>query len=188
MICAKCKTETPNEFTVGGKVPAGSKILTLDDEAIFHCPLCDNDEKWGFVPALKTVVFDHLNAPDNCPTCGKRIEAHEFYITLDIDTGTIEIWGFTILCPHCHDDIGNMYAFQLPYMAVHVLMNAEYVPPQRCRVCGCTNDNACLDDDGEPCAWVEGEDLCTRCMSEQVRQQMAQEEAERGVADPRGGE
>lgn len=32
---------------------------------------------------------------------------------------------------------------------------------QRCRVCGCTADRACVDDDG-PCWWVE-RDLCSAC-------------------------
>ena len=30
-----------------------------------------------------------------------------------------------------------------------------------CRVCGCTQDHACVTDDG-PCAWVEA-DLCSAC-------------------------
>jgi hypothetical protein len=34
---------------------------------------------------------------------------------------------------------------------------------QRCRVCGCTEENACIDPDtGEPCYWVEP-DLCSVC-------------------------
>jgi hypothetical protein len=33
----------------------------------------------------------------------------------------------------------------------------------KCRVCGCTEDNACVTDDG-PCFWVE-EDLCSACAS-----------------------
>ena len=33
---------------------------------------------------------------------------------------------------------------------------------QSCRVCGCTDDKACICDDGEPCHWVE-KDLCSNC-------------------------
>ena len=33
-----------------------------------------------------------------------------------------------------------------------------------CRVCGCTDENPCFDEDGEPCAWLEP-DLCTLCAS-----------------------
>jgi len=34
---------------------------------------------------------------------------------------------------------------------------------RRCRVCGCSEDNACIDPDtGEPCYWVEP-DLCSAC-------------------------
>ncbi len=32
-----------------------------------------------------------------------------------------------------------------------------------CRICGCTDDNACLGRDGAPCHWVTG-DLCSACM------------------------
>ena len=31
-----------------------------------------------------------------------------------------------------------------------------------CRVCGCTDDYACLEADGWPCCWVE-RDLCSSC-------------------------
>jgi hypothetical protein len=31
-----------------------------------------------------------------------------------------------------------------------------------CRVCGCTDDRACLHDDGQPCGWAE-DDICTVC-------------------------
>ena len=34
---------------------------------------------------------------------------------------------------------------------------------RKCRVCGCTDDKACLDEKtGEPCHWVE-DDLCSNC-------------------------
>jgi len=35
---------------------------------------------------------------------------------------------------------------------------------RRCRVCGCTEDNACMTPDG-PCCWAE-EDLCSSCAAE----------------------
>lgn len=31
-----------------------------------------------------------------------------------------------------------------------------------CRVCGCTDFNACIETDGFPCCWVE-DDLCSSC-------------------------
>ena len=34
--------------------------------------------------------------------------------------------------------------------------------PALCRVCGCTDDNACIEPDGFPCCWVE-QDLCSAC-------------------------
>lgn len=34
--------------------------------------------------------------------------------------------------------------------------------PRACRVCGCTETNACLHPDGRPCAWV-GPNLCSVC-------------------------
>ena len=33
---------------------------------------------------------------------------------------------------------------------------------QSCRVCGCTDFNACIEADGFPCCWVE-KDLCSAC-------------------------
>ncbi len=34
---------------------------------------------------------------------------------------------------------------------------------QECRVCGCTEDNACVNEEtGETCYWVE-DDLCSEC-------------------------
>ncbi|MCJ7778047.1 MAG: ParB/RepB/Spo0J family partition protein [Sedimentisphaerales bacterium] len=33
---------------------------------------------------------------------------------------------------------------------------------QSCRICACTDDKACIGDDGEPCHWVE-KDLCSNC-------------------------
>jgi len=35
--------------------------------------------------------------------------------------------------------------------------------PRTCRVCGCTEDNACVTEDG-PCHWWPGDgDLCSAC-------------------------
>lgn len=39
--------------------------------------------------------------------------------------------------------------------------------PGYCRVCGCSDDNACVDDDEEPCHWVAG-DLCSACAPEEA--------------------
>lgn len=43
----------------------------------------------------------------------------------------------------------------------------EYVVPfdgeRACRVCGCTENYACVDDSGETCFWVE-QDLCSQCI------------------------
>ncbi|MDO8837992.1 MAG: hypothetical protein Q7V31_03625 [Parvibaculum sp.] len=33
---------------------------------------------------------------------------------------------------------------------------------RRCRVCGCTQNNACMTDEG-PCYWIE-KDLCSGCL------------------------
>ena len=33
---------------------------------------------------------------------------------------------------------------------------------QTCRVCGCTDFDACIEADGFPCCWVEDE-LCSAC-------------------------
>ena len=31
-----------------------------------------------------------------------------------------------------------------------------------CRICGCTDWNACIEPDGYPCCWIE-ENLCSNC-------------------------
>ena len=37
---------------------------------------------------------------------------------------------------------------------------------QRCRVCGCTDDDCsgCIERTGEPCSWIEA-DLCSACVT-----------------------
>lgn len=33
-----------------------------------------------------------------------------------------------------------------------------------CRVCGCTDENACIDAFGDPCVWAdETHTICTEC-------------------------
>jgi hypothetical protein len=32
-----------------------------------------------------------------------------------------------------------------------------------CRVCGCSQNDPCIDTNGESCAWVGKQDLCTTC-------------------------
>ncbi len=43
--------------------------------------------------------------------------------------------------------------------ALNTLLGAA---EQRCRVCGCSQDHACIDDEHGPCWWVEP-DLCSHC-------------------------
>ncbi|MBE0529506.1 MAG: hypothetical protein IH626_01680 [Rhodospirillales bacterium] len=33
---------------------------------------------------------------------------------------------------------------------------------RECRICGCTDDHACVGADGNPCHWVD-DDLCSAC-------------------------
>jgi len=49
-----------------------------------------------------------------------------------------------------------VYRWELPQ-----LRQAEV---RRCRVCGCTDDNACMGPEG-PCSWAEI-DLCSSCAAE----------------------
>ena len=44
----------------------------------------------------------------------------------------------------------------------HIDADVVAVPAARCRVCGCSDYDACLDPGGEPCNWVEP-DLCSEC-------------------------
>lgn len=56
-------------------------------------------------------------------------------------------------------------------------------PVQKCRVCGCTQDNCeqCIKKTGQPCSWVE-EDLCSACAPAKV------EEPEIKVVDTRASQ
>jgi hypothetical protein len=37
-------------------------------------------------------------------------------------------------------------------------------PPLRCIVCGCTDDNACILPNGQPCSWAKvNPPVCTLC-------------------------
>lgn len=64
---------------------------------------------------------------------------------------------------------------------------------QKCRDCGCTQDNACVDKDGNACYWVE-ENLCSNCKtyvfftyqgkkSKPVRTELKESELEQGHKD-----
>lgn len=46
----------------------------------------------------------------------------------------------------------------------------EQVFEQRCRVCGCTNEDCsqCVEKTGDACSWVE-EDLCSACVPQGAR-------------------
>lgn len=39
---------------------------------------------------------------------------------------------------------------------------AHVMDIQSCWSCGCTDSKACIDDEGDPCFWVEN-DLCSEC-------------------------
>jgi hypothetical protein len=48
-------------------------------------------------------------------------------------------------------------------IATEVARQLRDVPIGRCRVCGCTDDNACVTN-GTPCSWVDAEHtLCSAC-------------------------
>lgn len=45
-----------------------------------------------------------------------------------------------------------------------------------CRVCGCTDDAACVGEDGIPCHWVEW-DLCSQCEAVDARRSLEKRQA-----------
>ena len=47
--------------------------------------------------------------------------------------------------------------------------------PTCCRVCGCTESNACVDDENGPCSWAEP-DLCTSCVGSEPATDDAKDE------------
>lgn len=46
-------------------------------------------------------------------------------------------------------------------------MEAEVIDEPVCRCCGCTEHNACISIQGDPCAWVE-DDLCSECVGREA--------------------
>jgi hypothetical protein len=38
--------------------------------------------------------------------------------------------------------------------------------PRTCRECGCSDNNPCIDENGQTCAWA-ADDLCTFCAETQ---------------------
>lgn len=61
---------------------------------------------------------------------------------------------------HCH---GCRIVWRAPDLAVPAPRAQQ--ADQGCRVCGCTDLNACTDVDGEPCFWAQP-GLCSRCARE----------------------
>lgn len=47
-----------------------------------------------------------------------------------------------------------------------VLLSLIVGIPRFCRVCGCTEDDACIGENGVTCGWAE-DDLCTACVGKE---------------------
>jgi ParB family chromosome partitioning protein len=49
-------------------------------------------------------------------------------------------------------------------LAIETLFNIAVITGEKCRVCGCTEEDCrqCIEATGQPCHWVE-KDLCSRC-------------------------
>jgi len=54
-----------------------------------------------------------------------------------------------------------------PHVLIHLIAihaGGPVTPPQLCRACGCSWNDACLDDHDQGCAWSAGDPtLCTAC-------------------------
>lgn len=61
---------------------------------------------------------------------------------------------------------GEVVAFMLSIFSEANAMD----PDQKCRVCGCTNQDCsgCIERTGKPCTWAEP-DLCSACLAEMER-------------------
>jgi hypothetical protein len=58
------------------------------------------------------------------------------------------------------------FHFSLTVLAQLEAINqgADVPAPQLCRICACSEDDACMDAFGDGCAWIE-DDLCSTCFS-----------------------
>jgi ParB/RepB/Spo0J family partition protein len=66
--------------------------------------------------------------------------------------------------------IGGLLAVNATEALVNHLTLGGIAEVQKCRVCGCTEDDCsqCIEASGRPCSWVKGQpNLCTRCKDEQ---------------------
>jgi len=62
--------------------------------------------------------------------------------------------------------------------SVHVFFNERI-----CRICGCTYEKPCIDENGNSCYWVE-EDLCSSCFAKE-RQKIIEENEREEEPDER---
>lgn len=91
-------------------------------------------------------------------------------ISLTITDGKLEghTEPFTLAITYT-GPLGNISTFPKAIQDLSVLLGlgGDDAPAEvSCRVCGCTNDNACADEDGNGCSWAEP-DLCSECVGKE---------------------
>lgn len=84
--------------------------------------------------------------------------------------------AIALICSRCADDLKDIRFVcgdlpsklervpidQLQAGHEHDLAKHPELEPAKCRLCGCTDDNACVDLLGQPCHWVEP-NICSAC-------------------------
>ncbi len=167
--CPKCGETIKPVFYIGGTATRENPtVIDLSPTATFGCDAYQVWEEWKFT-VVTAPKIEGLEIPKACPSCKKPIDSIGIGFSVPDDDGL----GPTMMCPECNDEICYAVGWTIFHAGSYTMHS-----PRRCKSCGCTDDNACVDADGEACAWCEDEpDLCTACMSKQNQAAEAAEEA-----------
>lgn len=109
----------------------------------------------GFITGYCKVHSIERDIQKLCATTGRQWPVGE-YIMMDATTWTwiapIKMRGFNLAYKK----------FCLPETRIVVMGDWQAERPRSCRVCGCTQNDACVNPMAKNCCWVE-KDLCSHC-------------------------
>ncbi len=145
-------TETEGDGLAVGFEPVDDRFARAE---------CDSNA--GYLVLKQGFEVGYDSEDDHGPSCKVAQEARDYAHGIAMETGlfiveeTIAIGdvmpGKT--CPHC-GKTGK------PLQPSESLAFNE----RKCRVCGCTQEKACLDEGRVPCHWI-AEDLCSSCVGKE---------------------
>ncbi|MBX3447537.1 MAG: hypothetical protein KF765_12355 [Parvibaculaceae bacterium] len=96
-----------------------------------------------------------VNPEDGCDLCERRCDWCQ-------STNSVEVRSSCEACASVETDGNDLQQFAGILGGLPVEARAPDPAGRQCRVCGCTQENACQTEDG-PCFWLE-DDLCSGCL------------------------